>query len=406
MRSLLHPLPMLLLLLPPSAAAVAIDWVTIADPGNACDPRAQGCFGSVATAYRIGRTEVTNAQYADFLNAVAATDPNGLYSTLMGSIVSNGGITRSAGPGGFEYSTIPGREDMPVIHASFYDALRFANWLHNGQPIGDQGDTTTEGGAYDITAQGIADNSITRNPDATVFLASEDEWYKAAYYDPVSMSYSLYPVGTNSQTVCSSPGATANRANCNNAVGDITVVASYTGSASPYGTFDQGGNVSEWNEAIINVSNRGTRGGGFLNGAAFMAASNRNVVTGPAGSMGFRVASVVPVADTDQDGVADGADNCTLTANAAQRDTDGDAIGNACDPDIAPAGANDCQANFADLGSLKTAFFSNPASPNWNPDADFTGPAGAPDDLVNFTDLGRLKEFFFGPPGPSATGCN
>jgi len=37
--------------------------------------------------------------------------------------------------------------------------------------------------------------------------------------------------------------------------------------------------------------------------------------------------------DTDADGVADGADNCPLVANADQLDTDGDGLGNACDPD-------------------------------------------------------------------------
>ena len=103
----------------------------------------------------------------------------------------------------------------------------------------------------------------------------------------------------------------------------------------------------------------------------------------------------VVLVDGDSDGVPDNADNCVVIANTAQRDTDGDSIGNACDTDISPA-VNDCQVNFGDLGVLKNAFFSNPASPNWNPDADFDG-----DDLVSFSDLGRLKDQFFGPPGPS-----
>lgn len=113
----------------------------------------------------------------------------------------------------------------------------------------------------------------------------------AAFYDPGSTSYNDYPTGSNATTVCAAAGATANRANCNNAVGDLTVAESYTGSASPYGVFGQGGNAFEWNEAIINVSSRGTRGGGFKDGVGFLAASNRNVLVGPTGSMGFRVAS-------------------------------------------------------------------------------------------------------------------
>jgi hypothetical protein len=56
---------------------------------------------------------------------------------------SRGGITRSGSSGSFTYNAKPGREDMPVNFVSFYDALRFANWLHDGQGAGD-----TETGTY------------------------------------------------------------------------------------------------------------------------------------------------------------------------------------------------------------------------------------------------------------------
>ena len=100
--------------------------------------------------FLISKTEVTNSQHTEFLNAVAATDTNALYNTGMAS--GRGGITRSGSPGSFTYSAIAGREDMPVNWVTFYDALRFANWLHNGQPTGGQDNTTTENGAYTITA--------------------------------------------------------------------------------------------------------------------------------------------------------------------------------------------------------------------------------------------------------------
>ena len=108
--------------------------------------------------------------------------------------------------------------------------------------------------------------------------------------------------------------------------------------------------------------------------------------------------------DSDNDGLADFDDNCTEVANAGQEDSDNDGIGNACDPDIAPAGANDCTVNFVDLNALKEAFFSTPASPTWNPDADLTGIGGAPDGIVNFLDLTAMKNLFFGTPGPSGRG--
>ncbi len=99
--------------LSPAASAVTIDWVTIGDPGNACDPQMSGCHGSVADVYRIGKHEVTNAQYAEFLSAKAASDPLGMYNTDMGTTIW-GGIERSGSSGSHTYSLVAGREQMPV----------------------------------------------------------------------------------------------------------------------------------------------------------------------------------------------------------------------------------------------------------------------------------------------------
>jgi len=277
------------------AQAVDFDWVTVSDPGNACDTQSQGCFGAVAYAYQIGRYEVTNAQYAEFLNAVAATDTYDLYNTNMGSVPSWGGITRSGSSGSYTYSAIAGREDMPVNYVSFWDATRFTNWLHNGQPTGAQDNTTTEDGAYTLTPTGITNNTVTRNAGAEVFVTSEDEWYKAAYYDAVSVSYFDYPAGSDTPTTCTVPGATANTANCSG--DDLTDVGSYTGSASPSGTFDQGGNVLEWNEAReFDDTARASRGGSFDGVSASLAASTKfaGFPTQESFYLGFRVGSPVP----------------------------------------------------------------------------------------------------------------
>jgi len=112
-----------LTLLRSTASAVTIDWTPIGNPGNPCDPQSQGCFGSAPYAYNIGTYEVTNAQYAEFLNAVAATDANALYNTGMGYY----GISRTGGPGTYSYTPVAGGENLPVNFVSFYDGKRLAN---------------------------------------------------------------------------------------------------------------------------------------------------------------------------------------------------------------------------------------------------------------------------------------
>ena len=240
------------------APVVAFDWVTVGDPGNACDPQGTGrCFGAVGYSYRIATREVTNVQYAAFLNAKAASDPLGLYNPDMAA--AGGGIRRSGSPGSYTYSTIAGREHMPATPVSYFDALRFANWLHNGQ-----GDGDTETGAYTLIGgtPKPSNSLLDRNAGATVFLPTDAEWYKAAHYDPGSAAYYDYPTGTDTKVVCSTPTATPNRANCGSAAGDFTSAGSYPGSPSPNGTFDQGGNASEWTDRLIGIEDHRTIRGG------------------------------------------------------------------------------------------------------------------------------------------------
>ncbi|HLP84087.1 MAG TPA: SUMF1/EgtB/PvdO family nonheme iron enzyme [Phycisphaerales bacterium] len=233
-----------------ASAQITIPTVLIGNPGNAADPATGNLYGAVAYEYRIGTTEVTNAQYAAFLNAKAASDPFNLYSAEMAE--SFGGIIRSGAPGSYTYSTVAGRANNPVNFVSFWDATRFANWLHNGQ-----GNGSTETGAYTLGgATAPVNASVTRNAGWQWAVTSENEWYKAAYHQPASQgddidSYWRYP--TRSNTVPTTAQANYNGAN-------TRPVGSYAGNF--YGTFDMGGNVFEWNEAIVG-GERGNRGGAY-----------------------------------------------------------------------------------------------------------------------------------------------
>jgi formylglycine-generating enzyme required for sulfatase activity len=141
------------LVLAGSAFAVDMEWVTVGDPGNAPDLRfGEPGHGQVDYVFQIAKYEVTNAQYAAFLNAVAADDPNSLYNEEMAEGWHDiGGIVRNGSPGSYAYTVRPNRGRRPAAYVSWFDALRFANWMHNSEATGPQDAATTEDGAYDMS---------------------------------------------------------------------------------------------------------------------------------------------------------------------------------------------------------------------------------------------------------------
>ena len=304
-----------------ASAQVAINWSSVGNPGNSADTTLMSDgtsgYGSVSYVYNIGTYDVTVSQYVAFLNAKdpSGADPLGLYNSGM-SDPTYGGIKYNSGAAsGSKYSVISGDANHPANYVSFYDTLRFANWLNNGQSNGD-----TETGAYTLsggTPTPSNGDSITRNAGATIFLPSENEWYKAAFYDSVTSLYFRYPTSSSTAPAASVPTAATNSANYNNAVGNVTNVGAYSGTTSPYHAFDMGGNVYQWNEALItNVDGtfRGLRGGSFAGDSNSMLSAFRDY-DDPSGDLnrgiGFRVASIPgsPLfADVNHDHVVNGLD--------------------------------------------------------------------------------------------------
>jgi formylglycine-generating enzyme required for sulfatase activity len=263
---------------------VEIETVPVGNPGNPGDPR--GGFGAVPYTFAIGKHEVTAGIYTVFLNAVAASDPHGLYNPKMATHARGCGIQRAGASGSFTYSVAPDQADRPVNFVSWGDGARFANWLHNGQPRGPQEATTTEDGAYALHgALGGALDPIEREPGAVWGIPTEDEWYKAAFHqnDGVTASYFSYPTGTEAFPSNQLVAGGQNSATYFTTVFTIgapyyrTEVGAHSSSPSPYGTFDQGGNVQEWNDTIVEVGSRGLRGGSFAWGISELFAESRTV---------------------------------------------------------------------------------------------------------------------------------
>ena len=285
------------------AGPTSLETIQVGNPGNAADGNG---YGAVSYEYDIGTYEVTNAQYVEFLNAVAATDTYGLYNVSMWSNGRGCKIERTGSSGSYAYSVAGDRADRPVNYVSWGDSARFSNWLTNGQLTGTQDLTTTEAGAYDLNGA-MTDAellAVTRNAVSHgYFIPTEDEWYKAAYHDKtagLAATYFDYPTGTNSipsnDLVDPDLGNNANFYQSGYTLGSpyyTTEAGEFENSDSPYGTFDQGGNLWEWNDAI-NGSYRGVRGGAF-NGddyyllASYRLGSNPSVESN---DLGFRVAEV------------------------------------------------------------------------------------------------------------------
>jgi len=278
--------------------------------------------GAVKNRYQIGELEVTVAQYVAFLNTAnfGLTNPPRLFMPRFetakswprfGSINFN----QRAAPGTRYSVAYPQWANKPYAFATFGRAARFVNALQNGTLLSKKTSQTngrtittyrvrlsarTETGMYDLGVTRPKGGSGRKASNGFV-IPSQNEWIKAAYYDPNgggTDSYWKYPTnagvfgdGTatapNASVLSPGTGAVTNgssqplssytapglpspnwcpsqvsAANCsvypfpgdptdqNNLFqGNVSTVGQ-TRTRSPWGTLDQGGNVVEWTDTV------------------------------------------------------------------------------------------------------------------------------------------------------------
>ncbi len=253
-----------------------IDFVNIGNTGNAADTTG---YGAVPYEYRASVNEISQ-------NDITKATASGMADVTAGAWTGN----------------------QPAADISWYEAAAFVNFLNTNSGKTAAYDLAWDGSAWSMTLQSSSNawtaggTNLYRNKDAYYFLPSENEWYKAAYYNPAGTNYFLYP--TASSTV---PTAVTNGTATNTAVfagnGVVPVqpaVVTNSGGRSTYGTMGQGGNLREWNESasdgLYNNANaiRAMRGGYYPALAGTLASTNRDFFDPflVNASFGFRVASV------------------------------------------------------------------------------------------------------------------
>ena len=297
----------------PMACGVTIDWATVGNPGNSANVNG---WGTVPDPFLISTVETTNTQYAEFLNKVDAsgTNPNGVFSSLMGSDPLGGIIFNVAAPSGAKYAVKPGAPDgspagtsyaqMPVTFVTWFSAARFTNWLQNGQLANA---ASMENGTYAL--QGQTSGPIpSRNPGTgtQVALPHRDEWYKGAFYN--GSNYLTWPcqsnvAPTNTVTDLLQPCAANFGGAATPTVGPINV-GSYRNSQSASGLFDMLGNVTELTDTAGTGADAGevqVFGGSWATPPSEMTMWNASAPpvfrspTNPTGQIGFRVVTVQAV---------------------------------------------------------------------------------------------------------------
>jgi formylglycine-generating enzyme required for sulfatase activity len=272
-----------------------MDFVTIGNPGNAADTTGiPNPAGSVGRTYDINTFEVSRAM-------ITAYNANpGVVGITMQDMSSGPGGSNNGGNG----------VNRPATGITWNEAARFVNWLNIQKgfaPAYKYTNNAVDTNLTPWTANDTLDYDASnpyRSKRSNFFLPSFNEWYKAAYYDPSanggSGGYWDYANGSNTAPTAVAGGTTANTAVYNQPASQGPADVKNAGGLSKYGVMGLGGNVFEWEESSADLSNsdgssnRGWRGGSWIQPASLMSSSSRGTDFTPNGEdneIGFRVAS-------------------------------------------------------------------------------------------------------------------
>lgn len=249
-----------------------MEFVEVGNPGNADDSTG---FGGVDYAFGIAKHEVTIEQFTK----ARAADGN------------------KFGDGDEDFWNGSQGDQAPATMCSWLDAAKFANWLTTGDS--DSGYYSNGTGFVKIPTHGLSHKEYAELNGVTYFVTTEDEWYKAAYYDPSkggSGGYWAYPTMADAAPdgIDSSGDTTFDAVFKDGFDQNHPHVVSDSGLASAYGTCGQGGNVIEWNEYFNGVNRFGTRGGHMSQGESILSSVARSTAhqNTEGNKIGFRVSMV------------------------------------------------------------------------------------------------------------------
>ena len=259
------------------ANAFTLNFVQISQTNNATDPTTTNKYGAVPYEYRASVNEISQ-------NDITKATAGGLSNVTAGVYLG----------------------DKPAANISWYEAAAFVNWLNTSSGKTAAYSLTFSNTQWSMALQSSSNawtaggTNLYRNKDAYYFLPSENEWYKAAYYNRTGTNYFLYPMTSTNVPTPVASGTNANTAVYNQTGLQGPAAVNLAGGLSTYGTMGQAANMWEWMETAADGTNttsdenRNLRGGTF----ALTADPMRSVEFrsfGPASdnvTFGFRVASV------------------------------------------------------------------------------------------------------------------